>query len=74
MGQKFSRECPQCSRVVSWPDSSTYPFCSERCRLIDLGAWAQGDYRIPSEQLINEEGWLEENLQGRDATESDREP
>ena len=37
----------------------TYPFCSERCRLIDLGLWASGEYRIPGEVLAEEERWLE---------------
>jgi endogenous inhibitor of DNA gyrase (YacG/DUF329 family) len=33
---------------VAWsPDSAHRPFCSERCKLIDLGAWAEESYRIP---------------------------
>jgi endogenous inhibitor of DNA gyrase (YacG/DUF329 family) len=33
--------CPTCDRVVEWSASSPWrPFCSERCKLIDLGAWA----------------------------------
>ena len=39
-----------------------YPFCSERCRLIDLGAWASGEYRVPVESLGEEEGWSEADL------------
>ena len=40
--------CPQCSKDVVWGDESPYrPFCSERCKLIDLGQWANEDYRIP---------------------------
>jgi endogenous inhibitor of DNA gyrase (YacG/DUF329 family) len=31
-----------------------FPFCSERCRLVDLGAWLDGDYRIPSEARSSE--------------------
>jgi uncharacterized protein len=39
--------CPICKKPVSTtgPD---FPFCSERCRLIDLGKWASGDYVISS--------------------------
>lgn len=59
MGRRFSRQCPQCSNLATWPDTSTYPFCSERCRLIDLGLWARGDYRIPSEESADDEGWSE---------------
>lgn len=40
--------CPQCGKCVSWSAESAYrPFCSERCKLIDLGAWAEESYRIP---------------------------
>jgi uncharacterized protein len=40
-------KCPQCGTAVSWsPDSKWRPFCSERCKLIDLGAWASERYRI----------------------------
>lgn len=43
------RPCPQCGAPVAWgPDATFRPFCSERCRLIDLGAWAEGRYRIPA--------------------------
>jgi len=40
--------CPQCGKEVVWGDESPYrPFCSERCKLIDLGQWANEGYRIP---------------------------
>ena len=40
--------CPQCGISVLWDAANRYrPFCSERCRLIDLGAWANENYRIP---------------------------
>ena len=39
--------CPQCGKPVAWDTTTRYrPFCSERCRLIDLGAWANENYRI----------------------------
>lgn len=51
-------KCPICNKVIpspsSMPDgtkqtnSAYFPFCSQRCRLIDLGAWLEGDYRIAS--------------------------
>jgi endogenous inhibitor of DNA gyrase (YacG/DUF329 family) len=46
--------CPVCKRRVNvlQEDPSTlprfYPFCSERCKLIDLGAWLDAEYRISS--------------------------
>jgi hypothetical protein len=43
-------KCPTCRRPVEWtPESAYRPFCSERCRLIDLGAWFNEDHRIPDE-------------------------
>ena len=43
--------CPRCGTATPWSDANAYrPFCSERCKLIDLGQWATGSYRIPQEQ------------------------
>ena len=40
--------CPQCNAAMRWSTDNPYrPFCSERCKLIDLGQWATGAYRIP---------------------------
>lgn len=40
--------CPTCKKTSEWSVSNQYrPFCSERCKLIDLGAWADGSYAIP---------------------------
>ena len=39
--------CPTCKKPVD-PANEDFPFCSDRCRLIDLGAWASGDYRVSS--------------------------
>ena len=39
--------CPTCKTPVE-PTAEDFPFCSDRCRLLDLGAWASGDYRISS--------------------------
>jgi hypothetical protein len=66
MGRTFCRPCPQCAQLVIWPDTPTYPFCSERCRLIDLGVWARGDYRIPGEQVCEDEPWSESALEEGD--------
>jgi endogenous inhibitor of DNA gyrase (YacG/DUF329 family) len=41
--------CPTCGQPVAWtPESRWRPFCSERCKTIDLGAWATESYRIPA--------------------------
>jgi hypothetical protein len=42
-------KCPQCGARVEWvPASRWRPFCSERCRQLDLGAWASESYRVPA--------------------------
>lgn len=42
--------CPTCGKKVTWgPQSPWRPFCSERCRLIDLGQWGSDAYRIEGE-------------------------
>jgi endogenous inhibitor of DNA gyrase (YacG/DUF329 family) len=41
-------KCPTCGKSVPWTEEEHWrPFCSERCRLIDLGAWADGSNAIP---------------------------
>lgn len=39
--------CPTCRKVVLAADNY-FPFCSDRCRILDLGKWASGDYKISS--------------------------
>ncbi|UNU73198.1 DNA gyrase inhibitor YacG [Moraxella nasovis] len=38
--------CPTCKRPATWTDNPNKPFCSERCKLIDLGSWAAEEYKI----------------------------
>ncbi|ASD62527.1 DNA gyrase inhibitor YacG [Bdellovibrio bacteriovorus] len=50
MTESQSRQvkCPQCGRLALYSNENPFrPFCSERCRLIDLGEWASESYRIP---------------------------
>jgi endogenous inhibitor of DNA gyrase (YacG/DUF329 family) len=42
-------KCPTCRREIDWSASEFRPFCSERCRLIDLGAWLTEKHAIPGE-------------------------
>ena len=40
--------CPTCSKATVWSSDNRWrPFCSERCKLIDLGQWATEKYRVP---------------------------
>jgi len=47
--------CPTCQEKVEWAPASTWrPFCSNRCKQIDLGAWAEEKYTIPAVNLPEE--------------------
>ena len=47
MGETKFVACPQCGAKVEWSPASRWrPFCTERCKLIDLGAWASEKYRV----------------------------
>lgn len=62
--------CPSCKKPVD-TSSEDFPFCSDRCRLLDLGKWASGDYRISSPVLDPE--LLEEVEQAQFDAERHRE-
>lgn len=48
-------DCPTCGKKVPWNDTSpSRPFCSERCRLIDLGEWASEGHRISGEHTYTD--------------------
>jgi len=48
--------CPQCGKPAVYAVENPYrPFCSERCKLIDMGAWASEQYRIPVAESDAEE-------------------
>ncbi len=49
-------KCPICGKAAeSRPKNPFGPFCSERCRQIDLGKWLGGEYRIPMEEPTEED-------------------
>jgi hypothetical protein len=39
--------CPKCGRLSPWEGNKWRPFCSERCKMSDLGAWVTEGYSIP---------------------------
>jgi len=44
--------CPICRRpAAALPGNRSYPFCSDRCRFLDLGKWMGGQYRVPGPAL-----------------------
>ncbi len=65
-----SLRCPSCGTLVL-PAEADFPFCSDRCRLIDLGKWASGAYRISSP--VHDPELLDEldGLQSAQRSESD---
>jgi endogenous inhibitor of DNA gyrase (YacG/DUF329 family) len=51
--------CPHCGALAPFsPENKWRPFCSERCKMIDLGAWANESYRIPVQE--NDQGMSDE--------------
>ena len=41
--------CPRCGEPSTWEANEFRPFCSDRCKLIDLGAWANEEYKLPTQ-------------------------
>lgn len=59
--------CPQCGKQKEWSTENQYrPFCSERCRMIDLGAWAAEEYQIASQTNENDYSSSFEDPESRD--------
>lgn len=42
-------KCPTCGKMVEYQGNEFRPFCSERCQLIDFGAWADEEFALPTE-------------------------
>ncbi len=62
MADAFLRPCPLCRTPVDWARVPTRPFCSERCKLKDLGAWSAETYRVEGEPEAEAgEGWSGED-------------
>jgi endogenous inhibitor of DNA gyrase (YacG/DUF329 family) len=50
-------KCPHCGQPVPWTDTAAYkPFCSERCRLIDLGDWLLEKNALPADEPLPDQG------------------
>lgn len=48
-------KCPMCGKPARWEENPDRPFCSERCRLLDLGNWASEDYKVEAPLKDSEE-------------------
>ena len=58
MSQSFP--CPRCGEVSTWENNEFRPFCSDRCKLIDLGAWANDEYNPRTQEAPSSERHAEE--------------
>ena len=62
--------CPICKKPVNEPPPGqpmgAFPFCSDRCKLIDLGRWLDGKYQIPVVEDADEDGDLPPRREGPD--------
>ena len=58
-------KCPICKKKTTWEENPCRPFCSERCKLIDLGKWADEGYRVEGGETDEEEAG-EGDQSGRD--------
>jgi uncharacterized protein len=46
--------CPYCKKETVYdPSNASRPFCSERCQVLDLGAWADESYKVPVEESVS---------------------
>jgi uncharacterized protein len=59
-------KCPTCKRVSLKDGNKLFPFCSERCHLIDLGRWLDEDYRVPDQPDVSGGGIESSNPQSDD--------
>lgn len=72
----MAAKCPHCGKPVApIAENKAFPFCSPRCRTIDLGAWLTEDYRIavPPEES-ERDGMNEDQLHGGPAGRDDEPP
>lgn len=55
MNKNLVVNCPKCKESFAYGDSQFRPFCSERCKEVDLGHWFQENYKVPSKEKLSEE-------------------
>lgn len=59
--------CPECKRSPASEDHGVYPFCSPRCKSVDLGRWLREEYRIPVQDPLSELDGIDELLSDLDS-------
>lgn len=76
MNKVLKVKCPTCETSFLYYDSEFRPFCSERCKMVDLGHWFEETYKVPlkenvfqDENAISEEESFEESNNQEDDSE-----
>jgi endogenous inhibitor of DNA gyrase (YacG/DUF329 family) len=64
--KKLNVKCPKCKKAFNYYSSEFRPFCSERCKMIDLGHWMEETYTIPSTDRPTEEELMEKGKKDGD--------
>jgi uncharacterized protein len=62
--KKINVSCPHCAEKFSYYQSEFRPFCSERCKMIDLGQWLDESYRVPAQEIppeVNQDEYNDED-------------
>lgn len=54
-------KCPTCGKEADWENNPDRPFCSERCKLLDLGRWVNEEYRVPGPELPDKDNEEDED-------------
>lgn len=57
-------KCPTCKNIATWEENPDRPFCSNHCKLVDLGIWGSSGYSIPGDHVYLKkiDGEYEEDL------------
>jgi len=69
--KKITVTCPNCKKNFDYYSSTFRPFCSERCRLVDLGQWLDEGYRVPVKNTQNEDDEIEEKIKQKDENDEE---
>ena len=56
-------KCPTCHKPAAFKDNPFRPFCSERCKLIDFGAWVNEEYAVPAQEPAPSLEEIEQNAE-----------
>ncbi|MEH0862041.1 MULTISPECIES: DNA gyrase inhibitor YacG [Halobacteriovorax] len=54
MTKKLNVKCPECSQEFNYYESEFRPFCSEKCKMVDLGMWLTENYTVASHEPLSD--------------------